>query len=148
MPGSIRTATVGDLDRLVELSRDYYADDGYPHDIAVARAAFARLISDDRLGLVLVTTHADRVTGYLVITLGFSLEYGGTDAFIDEVYLEPAARGRRLGTMAFELAEEWCRSRGVRALHLEVEHDKPDAHRLYHRLGYDDNRRQLMTKRL
>lgn len=97
---------------------------------------------------MLVTTHADRITGYLVVTLGFSLEYGGTDAFIDEVYLEPAARGRRLGTMAFQLAEDWCRSRGVRALDLEVEHDKLDAPRLYLRLGYNEHQRHLMTKML
>ena len=38
--------------------------------------------------------------GYLVLTLGYSLEYGGRDAFIDEVYIRSSYRGRGIGTAA------------------------------------------------
>ena len=38
-----------------------------------------------------------RVVGYAVLGLGFGIEYGGADAFVDDLYLVPEARGRGLG---------------------------------------------------
>jgi hypothetical protein len=36
---------------------------------------------------------ADRPVGHLIITLGYSVEYGGRDGFIDDLYLVPEVRG-------------------------------------------------------
>jgi ribosomal protein S18 acetylase RimI-like enzyme len=84
-----------------------------------------------------------------VLTLGWSLELGGRDAFIDELYVKPARRGRGLGTLALATAEAAARRRGVRALHLEVDVTNETARRLYQRVGFRLRERyQLMLKRL
>ena len=84
--------------------------------------------------------------GYVVLTLGYSLEYHGMDAFVDELYVAPNERGHGLGKRALALVETGCRKLGVRALHLEVEQNKLAAQELYRKWGFSDHRRYLMTK--
>ncbi|CAN5863705.1 hypothetical protein BH20GEM1_BH20GEM1_15250 [soil metagenome] len=51
-----------------------------------------------------------------------------------------------LGGSLLDAMEASCRSRGIAALHLEVDHDNPDGRRLYLRRGFADHQRHLMTK--
>jgi ribosomal protein S18 acetylase RimI-like enzyme len=87
--------------------------------------------------------------GYLVLTIGYSLERGGRDAFIDELYVRPQWRGVGLGTLAVATAEVAARRLGVRAVHLEVDTSNERARRLYERIGFAVRQRyHLMTKKI
>lgn len=86
--------------------------------------------------------------GYLALSLGFSIEVGGRDALIDELYLEEAARGRGVGRRALAFAEQECRKLGVRRICLEVERHNQDARRIYERAGFRDHDRSLLSRRL
>jgi ribosomal protein S18 acetylase RimI-like enzyme len=86
--------------------------------------------------------------GYVVLCIGFSLEYGGLDAFVDDLFVRPACRRRGLGRTALAELFEECRRRGVRAVHLEVGRDNDAARALYARFGFRDQDRQLLTMRL
>jgi ribosomal protein S18 acetylase RimI-like enzyme len=142
-----REARGEDVDTLVSLMRAYYAEDGYPFHEAEARAALEKLVTDSALGRIWVAFDERKAAvGYVVMTLGYSLEYRGRDAFVDEVFIVPAERGRGLGGEALDLVEKACRLAGVRALHLEVEPEKDGAIELYRRLGFVDHERRLMTK--
>lgn len=88
----------------------------------------------------------ERPAGYVVLTLSFSFEYRGRDAFIDELYVEPAYRRRGFGRMLMEFAEQRAKELGVNALHLEVDHGNDPAMELYRNIGYADHDRYLMTK--
>jgi ribosomal protein S18 acetylase RimI-like enzyme len=141
-----RRATPGDADGVLALMREYYAEDGYPFVGASARDAVRRLTRDASLGRLWVASRGGRIVGYLAVTLGFSLEYGGRDAFLDELYIEEAARGVGLGREALEIAEAYCRETDVRALHLEVEEHREWARALYRRCGFEAHGRELMSK--
>jgi GNAT superfamily N-acetyltransferase len=144
-----RPARLDDLDDLLALQRAYYAEDGYPFDPATARDAFAQLLADPALGAAWIARAQDgRALAYVVLTLGWSLEFGGRDGFVDELYVTPAARGRGLGRAGLARAEAGARARGVRRLHLEVEDGKPAAHELYRRSGFAGHGRTLMSKPL
>lgn len=140
---TFRRATPADLPSLLAMQREFYAHERYPFDEGVAAAAMRALLEDASLGRMMIADEA----GYFVVTFGYSLEFGGRDAFVDELFVLPAARGRGLGTQALVLAEEVCREAGVRALHLEVEFENPEAKRLYARSGYYEHTRHLMTKK-
>jgi ribosomal protein S18 acetylase RimI-like enzyme len=84
----------------------------------------------------------------LALTLGYSFEFGGYDAFIDEVYIRESQRGRGIGKLALQMAEDECRALEVRALHLEVERENTNAQALYRKVGFVDHNRYLMTKRI
>jgi ribosomal protein S18 acetylase RimI-like enzyme len=143
---AFRPATTGDLDTLVRLMREFYAHEGIAFDPDVARAAMRGLLEDETRGRAWLVVDAEGPAGYLALTLGWSLEYGGRDAFLDEIFLAERLRGRRLGERAIDLALEACRALGVRALHLEVERANARAQSLYRRLGFADHDRYLMTK--
>ena len=88
-----------------------------------------------------------KLEGYIVLTIGYSLERGGRDAFIDELFVRAERRGCGLGAQAVAIAEAGARRRGVRAVHLEVDHTNERARRLYERVGFSLRQRyQLMTK--
>lgn len=143
-----RTATLADIDPLLALQREFYEHEGYPFDVDGKRRAMAELLANPAYGRIVAFEVDGAVAGYLVVAFGFSLEFGGRDAFVDELFVLPSARGRGLGTQALELAEHLCRENGIHALHLEVEFVNESAKRLYARHGYAEHTRQLMTKRL
>jgi GNAT superfamily N-acetyltransferase len=141
-----RPAHAGDVDAIVGMMRGYYAQDGYTFVDSEARAAALMLIGDASLGRLWVTCDGDTVVGYVAATLGFSFEYRGREAFVDELFIAESHRGRGLGREALELAEAYCRDAGVNALHLEVERHREPALELYRRRGFEDYGRYLMTK--
>ena len=61
-------------------------------------------------------------------------------------YVREAFRGRGAGTVSLAFVEELCRTEGIRALHLEVDRGNEAARRLYHRAGYRDHDRYLLTR--
>lgn len=144
----VRQATPADRDLLVAMMAEFYAEAGYPVDRERAMRVFGDLLEDDRLGHAWILGADDEPAGYVAVTFGYSIEYGGRDAFLDDLYLRPAFRGRGLGRMAVQVAREYCESRAVRAMHLEVDRANATAQRLYRSAGFADPDRQLLTLRL
>ena len=103
-------------------------------------------VTDRSLGKAWVICDGEQVIGYVVLTLGFSFEYGGRDAFLDELYLDEKYRGRGIGRQAMEFVEAQAREMGVNAVHLEATHGNHPAIELYRRAGYVAHARVLMTK--
>jgi len=137
---------LSDHERILPLMERYYGEDGYPFVPAEARAALARFLGDPSLGRMWVFVAGGEVVGYTALTFGYSLEYRGRDAFVDELYLLPEHRGGGAGSRALALLEDACREVGVRALHLEAERAKPRLLSFYRRAGFAAHDRHLMTK--
>ena len=144
----LRLATEADVPRLRELMAEYYAEVGYPFEATAARDCFAAIVRNPALGRVWLIDAGGEAAGYAVLAFGYSLEYRGLDAFVDDLYVVPARRGRGFGQQALEAVEAAARELGVRALHLEVERENASAQALYLRRGFRDTDRRLMTKRL
>jgi ribosomal protein S18 acetylase RimI-like enzyme len=142
-------APVGPRDRpaLEPMVRAYYAEDGLAFDEARQGAALAAMLAGDPLCLAWLVRVADATVGYVVVTLGFSLESGGRDGVIDELFVAPAMRGRGIGAKVLALIEQEARARGLQRLYLEVGHGNP-ARGLYRRAGFVDHQRYLMSKYL
>jgi len=89
-----------------------------------------------------------RVAGYVVLCFGFSLELGGRDAFVDEVYVKPAERGQGFGRRALEFALAEAKRLGIRAVHLEAAKGRKPLLRLYQSLGFVRRDHPFLTRRL
>ena len=122
------------------------AHDRLPWRPVPARRALLGLLRDRRAGRAWVIEAGGASVGYAVLTLGYSLEYLGRDAFVDELYLEPRTRGLGIGQAALRFLLRQARRLGVRALHLEVERRNHRARRVYRRAGFVDHDRFLMTR--
>jgi ribosomal protein S18 acetylase RimI-like enzyme len=146
---SFRIATESDADTLLPFMRDYYAFDGH---------AFITLLRDPSLGrvwLILANTieaeknsktAGELPVGYIVLCFGYSLEWLGRDAFVDEFYLLTDYRGRGWGRKTMAFLEDAARSLNVTALHLEVMHRNTNALELYRKLGFEGHKSSFLSK--
>jgi len=117
-----------------------------PFDEQHRRVIFDQFVRDTPYGRAWLIVEADRPVGYVVLTVSFSFEYRGCDAYIDELYIAEEHRGRGIGRRAMAFVEKMARELGVNAMHLEVSRDNTAALELYRRIGYVDHGRYLMTK--
>lgn len=131
---------------LVELIQEYYEFDSHPFDESTVRNALAKILLDDSLGRVWLIQDDGEAIGYIVLTFGYSLEYRGRDAFIDEFYIRESHRGQGIGTKTIEFIESVCPSLEIQAVHLEVERKNLVAQSFYRQVGFKDQERYLMTK--
>ncbi len=128
---NVRLAEPGDLDTLVGLHREFCVLDGHPFDLDRARSAFAPLLADDTHGVVWIV---DPARGYAVLTWGWSIEAGGSEAVLDEVFV--VERGQGLGSQLIEHVIDDGRRRGIARIVLETEAHNEPGRRLYERHGF------------
>jgi GNAT superfamily N-acetyltransferase len=146
MKAIFKLASRTDTDILIAFMREFYEHDHQPFVEPAARAALERFLQDHSLGHVWLIHDGEQAIGYVVLTLGYSLEYHGRDAFIDEIYLRESHRGKGIGAQVIQFLEEACRELDVQALHLEVERANTKAQAFYHKIGFEDHDRYLLTK--
>lgn len=147
-PLRISAASGANEEVVIELMREFYQAEQLEFREDVARAALRELWRDPRIGLVFLLHAGEVLAGYTILTFGFSLEFRGRDALVDELYVREQSRRLGIGGQTLAWLEEVCREEGIHALHLEVDHANPSAKRLYNRLGFVDHDRHLLTKRL
>jgi ribosomal protein S18 acetylase RimI-like enzyme len=136
-----------DLPLLERLVRAYYLEDGHAFRADRQMPALAALAADEPFGRAWLILLDGRRVGYVVLSFGFSVEVGGREACLDELYLVPEVRNRGLGGRVLALVDAEARALGMRRIFLEVErHNR--AIGLYRRAGYVDHDRFLMSKLL
>jgi ribosomal protein S18 acetylase RimI-like enzyme len=155
---SFRLATESDAATLLPFMRDYYAFDGHAFDEQKARVALVTLLRDSSLGRVwlILSNEPDSGTdrgvegavpvGYIVLCFGYSLEWLGRDAFVDEFFLRPDYRGRGWGRKTMAFLEDAACSLNVTALHLEVMRLNTGALELYRKLGFEPHKSSFLSK--
>ena len=95
----IREATLQDEAELLRMMRllAEHPPGAITFDEAEARAALRKFLSLPAIGGVWLLFEGNATVGYIVLTLGFSFEFHGHDAFIDELYIDAAHRRRGFG---------------------------------------------------
>ncbi len=145
----IHLAQIEDIETLLELMKAYYAFDRLHFDERNARFALNQMIGDENLGSLWIISYNGQEVGYIAITFGFSLEFGGQDAFIDEFFILEGFRGKGIGTSVLGLVEPILKELKVNALHLEVDRDNVAAQKYYQAQGFERRERFInMSKPL
>ncbi len=140
-----RVAEVSDVELLLDFMREYYAFDGHGYDREKARAALIPLLENLNLGRAYLILAGDDPVGYAFLCFGYSLEWLGRDAFVDELYLREDFRGRGWGKKTMEFLEDSARELGIRTLHLGVVPGNPALH-LYEKVGFHKHDSTFMSK--
>ncbi len=143
---SHRLAREDDVETLLPLMRGLYEHDGDEFNAVTHRAALMGLLAHPERGQVWLVEDDGAAVGYAVLTFGYSLEYRGRDALVDELFLAESHRGRGLGMQTLAFLEAECRRQGIAALHLEVARGNTRAQAVYRAAGFFSHDRILMTK--
>jgi ribosomal protein S18 acetylase RimI-like enzyme len=144
-----KLAGVADLDSIFKLMQLMQLDEPWtePFDESVVRSNLGELLQNPAFGLIYLVSDANRAIAYLLICFDYSLEYRGKGAWVDELFVGPDHRQRRIGAYLLDLAVSASREHDAKYLHLEVSHGNR-AIELYRRRGFVDHNRYLMTKPL
>lgn len=146
MKPNFTLAVESDTGLLVELMREFYEVEHLHYDDEAARRALRLVLNNSIYGVVYIINSDEKVIGYVALTFGFSLEFHGRDALVDELYVREAYRGRGIGRAALSFVEDVCLREDIRAVHLEVDRVNTIAQGLYGKAGYKNHDRFLLTK--
>src|SRR5262249_53077551 len=136
MTALVRVATAADRDDLLRLLVDQLRE----HDIPTSAADVARtldaLLERPHRARFLVAVEHERLVGVAALSFAWPIEHGGRGAWLEELFVEPAARGRGLGTALLGAACDAAAATGAVAIDLEVERSHERAAKLYARHGF------------
>ena len=106
--------------------------------------ALTMLVENAELGGIWLISYNNQIVGYIALCIGYSIEFSGQDAFIDEFYLRSDYRGKGLGKQALDQIKILAKQRGLQALHLEVDRSNSRAQRLYANAGFEAREKYIL----
>ena len=149
MSAALHLARPEHLEQVLALVAAFHEEEGITQDDATRHAALAPLLEGSPYGAVYIIGPTRAPIGYVIVTFGWSVEFGGMDGFVDEIYIRPRVRGRGIASEVLLELPKALADAGMKALHLEVDRDNDTAQRLYGRTGFKPRERyMLMTRRL
>ncbi|MDV4145707.1 MULTISPECIES: GNAT family N-acetyltransferase [Shimia] len=149
MTTALHLARPEHIEALLPLVAAFHEEAAIVQSEEMRRAAIQPLLDGSPLGAVYLIGPRRAPIGYIVVTFGWSVEFGGMDAFVDELYIRRAVRGRGIATEVLSALPLALGQAGVRAIHLEVDQDNTAAQKLYTRSGFRArDRYMLMTRKL
>jgi GNAT superfamily N-acetyltransferase len=141
----IHTVTAADLPELLPLMRgycDFYEVD--PSDEALLEMARELLADPLKEGVQLIARSEDgRAVGFATIFWTWSTLSASRIAVMNDLFVDPDARGSGAAAELIEACADRCRERGITELAWQTAHDNTRAQKLYDRVGAQRDARWL-----
>ncbi len=148
MSAALTLATAEHADKLLPLVAAFHAEEGIDQSDAARVDAVMPLLEGIPHGAAYLIGPPRAPIGYIVVTFGWSVEFGGMDGFVDELYVRPGVRGRGIASEVLLTLPRALAGAGLKALHLEVSAGNATAQRLYGKAGFRmRDGYHLMTRR-
>jgi len=144
---SLHLARVEDADRLLAMVAACHREMGFGTAPEAQAEGLVPLLEGSPHGAVYLIGPARSPIGYIVICFGWSVEFGGLDGFVDEIWIRPGVRGRGIGGEVLTALPKALAGAGLKALHLEVRRDDAGAQRLYRRQKFEARENYMLMTR-
>jgi len=141
-----KTATEKDIDSLLLMMSEFYKHEQIQFNNEILKSTIIDLIQNPFLGKIWLINVNSQVVGYFVLTYIFSLEYGGRNALLDEIFIKKDFRGKGIGSKTLNFIEQQCKIDNIHVVHLQVKKFNPSAKKLYELNGYREVDRTFMIK--
>ncbi|MGA9379416.1 MAG: GNAT family N-acetyltransferase [Phormidium sp.] len=142
---TFKTATNSDRDLLLTLTKEFYQIEHLTYNVEVLNKCFDEIFTNENLATIWIICADREPAGYLVLTFGYSLEFHGRDALIDEFYIRETYRSQGIGKQTLEFVKTTCQTLGIKAVHLVVDHQNHRAKTIYQKAGFTEHERYIMT---
>ncbi|WP_161599041.1 GNAT family N-acetyltransferase [Aidingimonas lacisalsi] len=145
---SLIPATRQNRTEVLQYVRAYHEFEGVRLSDEQRIAAIDELIGSDELGRIFLIERDKTTIGYIAVCFGFSIEFVGRDAFIDEMFIVSGYRGLGYGREVLKQVKQELQSADIKALHLEVARDNDQAQRLYRSVGFESREKYYLMSAL
>jgi GNAT superfamily N-acetyltransferase len=134
----IRLAEASDSSALISLIERYWE---FEQIEGFNPAHITKLLADlfhaPNRGQIWLAQEGDLRVGYLIAVYLFSLEHGGLMAEIDEFFVTPENRSRKIGSALLEAAIAQMEQRGLTHVQLQLGRNNTRGLRFYEQHGFD-----------
>ena len=145
---SVREARVSDCRECAQLLTDQMTEHGVVSSVEALSQLLESVIVRGSSGVVFLARADERVAGVAYMAMIPSVEHCGPVAWLEELYVKPAVRGRGIGTELVNAVIEWAHRAGMVAVELEVDAGHRRAEALYQRAGFRRLDRSRWVKEL
>jgi GNAT superfamily N-acetyltransferase len=133
----IRKATIQDLSSLYELMIQYivdFYDQPAPKENEL-KELILHLIENPSSGLQFVAEHQGELLGFATLYFTFSTLKVKRQAILNDLFVIPNARGKKIGEKLFKVCLEYIRENGFASMTWETGKDNKAAQSLYNKMG-------------
>lgn len=133
MMGNVTTqlAAIADLATLLPLVQAYHEFENLSLTDEQRENTIQTLLTNQTFGKIWLIDYQGQTIGYITLCFGYSIEFAGRDAFIDEFFIQSDFRGQGLGKEVLRQIKIAAKIEGIRTLHLEVAKTNLQAQKLY-----------------
>jgi GNAT superfamily N-acetyltransferase len=130
-------ATFGDIRALTDLLSVLFSQEAeFTPDPEAQRRGLTRVISDPRVGMVLVARQGGQVVGMVNLLFTVSTALGERVVLLEDRVLSPHVRGSGVGTRLLSDAIALVRDQGFKRITLLTDRSNESAQRFYSRHGF------------
>ncbi len=134
---SYKLASPEELEVLIDLVGEYHIFESLSSSRDKRRTSLIPLLDPDKdYGFILVAFCDSQLVGYVAICYGYTIEFGGRDAFVDEFYVMEKMRNKGIGFSLLEKAKIEALKNSINVLHLEVAVENATAKSFYKKNGF------------
>jgi GNAT superfamily N-acetyltransferase len=131
-----RLAVLSDLDALAPLFDAYRQFYEQPPDLALARAYLGERMARGECVVYVALAPSGELVGFTLLYPSFTSVGAGRIFVLNDLFVQPAARGTRAGVALLEAAKAHARAAGALRLSLRTAHDNTRAQRVYEQNGW------------
>jgi len=126
-----------DLDLVLKLVRAFHKAEGIDvSNSTLTNTVYPLLKKQNEHGCVLLINLGTDVIGYVALCFGYSIEFGGRDASIDELYLKNEYQGKKIARSVLADCKSLANGLGLQALHINVSSSASKLRSLYEDCGF------------
>jgi ribosomal protein S18 acetylase RimI-like enzyme len=148
MSAALHLAGPDDLPKLTALVAAFHAEMEITQDDGTRARGLTPLLEGSPYGAAYLVGPKSAPIGYIIVTFGWSVEFGGMEGFVDEMYVRPGVRGRGVASEVMLSLPRALAETGLKALHLEVDREDAAAQRLYEKTGFVRRDRYMLMTRI
>jgi len=135
----VRPARTDEVEEMLPLIRAYCEFYETEPDDEGLRRMFETLIGDPNQGAVFIARVDGRAVGFATLDWKWSSLKAARLGYLEDLFVDPEARGRGIADALIEICAERCRERGMPALQWLTAPDNHRAQKVYNRTGAESD---------
>ncbi|MGY6277020.1 GNAT family N-acetyltransferase [Methylomonas sp. MgM2] len=133
----IAEASEGDIPALCDLLGVLFGQEAeFEPNAQNQRRGLAEIIANPAVGRIFVARSGDNAAGMINLLFSISTALGGRVAWLEDMVVAPAYRGKGVGSALLTHAVGYCRAQGVKRITLLTDASNIEAQRFYKKQGF------------